>query len=748
VWLDLKFAYRAGLLLLPGAICFSTPAPAQSNVDVRVMAANLNGNIQSYQPFAFRIFQGLKPDIVAIQEFNYTSTNGLEVNTPAAFREMVDTAFGANFVYYREPYTAGGDIPNGIISRFPILNAGSWTDTQVGNRGFAWAQIDLPGTNDLYIISVHLLTSSSAARGTEAGNLKTLIQASFPTNAWIVVAGDFNTDSRTETPTMTTFDSYLSDHPVPVDDSGNSDTSLNRNHPHDYVLPSFPLTNLETDTVFPTHTYPNGLVFDSRVYSDLSDFAPVQSADSGLAQHMAVMKDFTITIGGTNAPATNAPSITTPPQSQTVATGSNAVFTAAAGGTAPLSYQWLFNGTNISGANTTMVTLTNVQFTNAGNYSILVTNLFGSVTSSIAALTVSNFPPVILAPPQGQTANAGGSATFTVNAGGSLPLAYQWLFNGTNNLGLNTNAVTLNNVQTNDAGNYSVVITNAGGGSTSAVAVLTVNTGTPGIVTTLAGWDVNALSGFGPSPMTPTTNAPNLTIVGLTRGNGVTTNPTAAGRAWGGNGFDASNSTAAIAAGDYAWFSISANAGYTVSFTAISRFDYRRSSTGPPYGVLQFQIGSGIFTNIANLSYPTAGSGASLGAIDLSSLATLQNIGAGNIVTFRIVNYGASGSGGTWYIYDTANSTAPDFVVQGIINSVSGSTNPPAIPAVLSAPILGNGQFQMLVTGSADSNYVMLAATNLTTTTWTPLFTNVSPYIFTDADLTAPQKFYRATVRP
>src|SRR5476649_1967211 len=75
---------------------------AQSNVNIRVMAANLNGNTQSYQPFALRIFQGLKPDVVAIQEFNYASTNGIDVNNSTAMREMVDAAFGTNFYYYRE----------------------------------------------------------------------------------------------------------------------------------------------------------------------------------------------------------------------------------------------------------------------------------------------------------------------------------------------------------------------------------------------------------------------------------------------------------------------------------------------------------------------------------------------------------------------------------------------------------------------------------------------------------------------
>jgi len=285
---------------------------AQSNVNVRVMAANLNGNTQSYQPFALRILQGTKADVVCIQEFNYTSTNGVNVNNAVAFREMIDTALGTNFVYFRE--SGSYNIPNGIISRYPILNAGSWTGS-APDRGYAWAQIQLTGTNTLYVVSVHLLTDTSK-QPTEATNLKALIQANFPSNAWIIVAGDFNTDSRTSS-AMATFDSYLSDYPIPLDDLGNSDTSINRNHPHDYVLPSFNLTNLETATVFPTHTYPSGLVFDSRVYSNLSDFAPVQSADSGLAQHMAVMKDFSILA----TPTTNPPTITAQPAGQTITAG-------------------------------------------------------------------------------------------------------------------------------------------------------------------------------------------------------------------------------------------------------------------------------------------------------------------------------------------------------------------------------------------------------------------------------------------
>src|SRR5436190_13238756 len=170
----------SAVVLLAGL--FGGTLPAQTtNINLRVMSANLNGNIQNYQPFALRIFQGLKPDVVAIQEFNYTSTNGLGANTPAAFREMLDTAFGTNFVYSRE--TNNYNIPNGIISRYPIVASGEWDDSFVSDRGFAWAQIHLPGTNDLYVVSVHLYSSGTATdRNSEATTIKSQIQANFPAN--------------------------------------------------------------------------------------------------------------------------------------------------------------------------------------------------------------------------------------------------------------------------------------------------------------------------------------------------------------------------------------------------------------------------------------------------------------------------------------------------------------------------------------------------------------------------------------
>jgi hypothetical protein len=81
--------------------------------------------------------------------------------------------------------------------------------------------------------------------------------------------------------------------------------------------------------------------------------------------------------------------------------GGTATFSVTASGTPPLSYQWRFNGTNISGATNTILTLANVQLNQAGNYAVLVTNLYGSALSSNAVLTVNPSPlssvPVIFA---------------------------------------------------------------------------------------------------------------------------------------------------------------------------------------------------------------------------------------------------------------------------------------------------------------------------------------------------------------
>src|ERR1035441_6519253 len=83
------------------------------------------------------------------------------------------------------------------------------------------------------------------------------------------------------------------------------------------------------------------------------------------------------------------PIITSQPHSQVGYWGKSVILTVTTAGTAPLSYQWLQNGTPIQGATGSSLVLTNLQLTNAGDYSVVVTNAYGSATSSNAYLTVN-----------------------------------------------------------------------------------------------------------------------------------------------------------------------------------------------------------------------------------------------------------------------------------------------------------------------------------------------------------------------
>ncbi|HOX55590.1 MAG TPA: immunoglobulin domain-containing protein [Candidatus Paceibacterota bacterium] len=94
--------------------------------------------------------------------------------------------------------------------------------------------------------------------------------------------------------------------------------------------------------------------------------------------------------------ATNvAAAIITPPANGTAYQGSNATLTVTATGTQPVSYQWRFNGENVAGATTSVLTRSPAQTSHSGNYDVVVSNAFGMATSQVATLVIYLYPEVL-----------------------------------------------------------------------------------------------------------------------------------------------------------------------------------------------------------------------------------------------------------------------------------------------------------------------------------------------------------------
>ena len=170
------------------------------------------------------------------------------------------------------------------------------------------------------------------------------------------------------------------------------------------------------------------------------------------------------------------PSIAANPTNLTVATGASPVFRVTATGSATLLYLWYLDDTNspLTGETNATLTLSSVDAADAGNYFVVVANSVGSAISSASTLTVLG-PPVIEAQPESLAVTVSNSATFTVTVAGQGPLTYKWFFNTNTTVGGNSNTLVLLSAQTNNAGTYSVIVTNNYGAVTSTFAMLTVS---------------------------------------------------------------------------------------------------------------------------------------------------------------------------------------------------------------------------------------------------------------------------------
>ncbi len=275
------------IFLVPG-LAYTEP------LAIRAIAANLtsdrqqsyspdNGNHSNPEGAGARVLKALKPDIVMIQEFN--------TSVPA--RQWLNGALGEDYAFMREE---GAQIPNGVISRFPIVASGTWEDPELTNRKFVWAQLRLPTKGDLWVVCVHLHSKGETSRTTETAALAKFVAAHVPTKAMLLIGGDFNARATNEPCFKELAQAVVIPKNPPADGHGVIFTNAPRNRPYDWVLASDPLDKTTVPVKLAGAEFPHGLVFDSREFEPLDQVTPVQKADSGVPnmQHMAVIRDFLI----------------------------------------------------------------------------------------------------------------------------------------------------------------------------------------------------------------------------------------------------------------------------------------------------------------------------------------------------------------------------------------------------------------------------------------------------------------------
>ncbi len=226
----------------------------------------------------------------------------------------------------------------------------------------------------------------------------------------------------------------------------------------------------------------NGIALSGQTAASLS-LRNVSAAQAGaydviVSNSVGSVTSLTALLTVNPAPVEVQPvSISSQPSNVIVDEGANAQFSVGVMGGGPISYQWFFGQTALSGATTNTLSLSAVQLSQAGSYRVRVSNSANTVFSNFASLTINAKPvlvPVsISSAPQSRSVNVGEAVQFSVLASGSGTLSYQWSHNGAPINGANASTLALASAQLAQAGTYTVRVSN-GTSEASASAVLSV----------------------------------------------------------------------------------------------------------------------------------------------------------------------------------------------------------------------------------------------------------------------------------
>jgi PKD repeat protein len=222
----------------------------------------------------------------------------------------------------------------------------------------------------------------------------------------------------------------------------------------------------------------------SVISNSSSPFSIAWNAPSNGAYALTAVASNNLGLSSTSAPvlitiATSGFAIVTPPTNQTVGLSNNATFSVTTSPTNGVSYQWQFNGTNISGATLSSYTTTQAQSGAAGSYVVVATYNGQSITSQPPAVLTVLGPPAISSPLSATNVvvNIGSNVTLNVSASdaGAVSFYYQWQRNGQFLAGATNSYYTISNAQPSASGNYQALVANAFASQESPVFAVSVN---------------------------------------------------------------------------------------------------------------------------------------------------------------------------------------------------------------------------------------------------------------------------------